>query len=177
MSRSDEGIQRSTRGGSNRPIGSRPEAAPYRRLAGSDRVGTLLTGADPLNVVDQGDPDLAVADLAGVGCLGDDSGDALRLFGRHEHFDLDLGYEVDGVLRTAVGLGVATLAAEPLNLRNCHPGDACPLEGVVHGVKYEGLDDSRYEAKHSDLLSQPVVDGVRSGVTPGMPSVRWVSRP
>ena len=75
------------------------------------------------------------ADRAIVSTIGVDAGVV-------EH-DLDhhLGDEVDLVLGAAVGLGVATLAAEAAYLADRHAGDAGRLEGVLHLVELERLDD------------------------------------
>jgi hypothetical protein len=69
------------------------------------------------DLLDGGDEDLAVADLAGAGA-------ALTMASMHrstvvvaDHdLDLHLGQEVDDVLGAAVELGVALLAAEALDL-------------------------------------------------------------
>ena len=68
-----------------------------------------------------GDEDLAVADLAGVGRLGDRLHGGVEVGFLDGHFDLDLGQEVDHVLRTAIEFGMALLPPEALHLGD---GDA-----------------------------------------------------
>src|SRR5688572_25756796 len=88
----------------------------------SDGVGAHLAGPDADRTVDRRDPDLAVTDLARAGGTGDDLGDLLGFARLAQDLDLDLGHEVDLVLGTAVGLGVAALATEPLHLGDRQAG-------------------------------------------------------
>src|SRR4029450_6336636 len=83
--------------------------------AGSQRLGAGLAGADADRLLDAGDEDLAVADLAGAGGLADGLDRALDQRIVDHHLDLDLGQETHGVLRAAVDLGLALLAAEALH--------------------------------------------------------------
>ena len=58
-----------------------------------------------------------------------------------EDLDADLRHEVDGVLRTAVDLGVTALAAVAVRLADRHALDAEGLEGLPHLVELVRLDD------------------------------------
>src|SRR6185436_20437273 len=78
----------------------------------SECVGAALAGAHPHQLVDGHAPDLAVADLPGLGRGLDDVDDTIGLIGVDEDLDARLGDEVDRVLGAAVHLGLAALAAE-----------------------------------------------------------------
>src|SRR5713101_443262 len=101
------------------PFKSNPRPALSRRRSalpvrwGLDCGFVGLAGADAHHVLDRGDEDLAVADLAGARRLDDGVDRAFDLRVRHYHLDLDLGQEIDHVLCAAIELGVALLAAEP----------------------------------------------------------------
>ena len=86
------------------------------RGAGSDRFLARLAGADADDLLDVGDEDLAVADLAGARGLDDRLDRALDQRVADDHLDLHLGQEVDDVLGAAIELGVALLAPEALDL-------------------------------------------------------------
>ena len=66
----------------------------------------------------------------------------------HEHLDLDLGHEVDLVLGAPVGLGVAALAAEALDLGDREAGHAGLSQGVLHRVEHVRLHDGGHEVQH-----------------------------
>ena len=108
---------------------------PYRRVV------PALPGPDTHDLVDRGDPHLAVTDLAGRGGLDDGVHDAGGVELADDDLDADLGHEVHLVLRTAVDLGVAALAAEALDLADREAGDADQLECVLDVVELERLDD------------------------------------
>ena len=65
----------------------------------------------------------------------------------HEHLDPELGDEVHLVLRSPVHLGVAPLAAEALRLGERHALDPHGLQGLLHVVELEGLED-RHDQLH-----------------------------
>src|SRR6185436_15857058 len=93
--------------------GSRTVGGPGPRPS-SDRVAAALSRADTDDAVDGGHPDLPVADLARAGGLDDGVDDLVREGVVGDDLHPDLRHEVDGVLRTAVDLGVALLAAVAL---------------------------------------------------------------
>src|SRR5438094_8056922 len=85
-----------------RGAGPAQERALDRRFVG-------LAGADAHHVLDRGDEDLAVADLAGARRLDDRVDRALDLAVGHHHLDFHLGQEIDYVLGAAVQLVVTFL--------------------------------------------------------------------
>ena len=66
---------------------------------------------------------------------------AVELVVGDHHLDLDLGQEVHDVLGAAVELGLALLAAVALGLDDGHALDAQLLQGLLHLVQLERLDD------------------------------------
>src|SRR5579883_634431 len=89
----------------------------------------VVTNADRL--IDLGQENLAVADLARAG-RRDDGLHRLLHDGVGQHrLELDLGDEVDGVLTPAVELGVALLAAMATHLEHGHALDADFVQGVL----------------------------------------------
>ena len=82
-----------------------------------------FASADADDTIDGGDPDLPVADLSGTGSVGDGVDDLVGVAAVAQHLDADLREEVDGVLRAPIGLGVAALAADALDLVDRDPLD------------------------------------------------------
>src|SRR3546814_13936461 len=64
-----------------------------------------------------------------------------------DDLDLHLGQEIDDVLGAAVELGVAFLAAEALGLGHRDALDADLVQGFLHLVQLERLDD-RFDLLH-----------------------------
>ena len=62
-------------------------------------------------------------------------------------FELNLGQEIDHVLGAAVELGVALLPSEALGLEHGDALEADLVQGVLHLVELEGLDD-RFDLLH-----------------------------
>ena len=97
--------------------------------------------ANAYGLIDGGDEDLAVADLAGAGGFDDcglDAGD--EIIGEDD-LDLDLGQEIDRVFAAAINLGMALLASKALDFRDresLYP-DAC--KGFLNFLEFERLDD------------------------------------
>src|SRR6478752_5029408 len=71
----------------------------------SESVGVALTRADADCLLNGGDEDLAVADLAGLGGRRDGVDDFAHEIGGDSHFDLQLGKEAHRVFGAAVNLG------------------------------------------------------------------------
>ena len=107
----------------------------------SDRLFSLVFRPDADGLIHGQDKNFAVADLAGLGSLEDGPGGLGHLGVRHDGLELHLGQEVDGVFAATVDLGVALLAAEPLDLRDGHSLDPHFREGFLHLLQLEGLDD------------------------------------
>src|SRR5918994_2968262 len=129
-----------------------PPAGSCRGPGQLERVVAALAGADPDDLVDRRHPHLPVADLPRGGGLDDrvDHTGGVEL--ADDDLDADLRDEVDLVLRTAVDLGVAPLAAEALDLADGQTGDADQLQGVLDVVELERLDDGGDEL-HARVLS------------------------
>src|SRR3954449_200790 len=100
-----------------------------------------LAGPHTYDLVDGGDPALAVTDLPRGGRLDDGVHHARGVELADDDLDAHLRDEVHLVLRTAVDLGVPALAAEALDLADREAGDADQLEGVLDVVELERLDD------------------------------------
>src|SRR5215207_4307777 len=64
-----------------------------------------------------------------------------------DQLELYLGEKVDDVLGAAVELGMALLAAETLGLEHGNALEADLVEGVLHLIELEGLDD-RFDLLH-----------------------------
>src|SRR5574340_1820912 len=100
---------------------------------------------DAHDLLQAGDEDLAVADLAGVGGLLDRLDHALQQFGPDGDLDLRFGQKIDYVFRAAIQFGVALLPTEPLDFRDRQAGDADGGQRLAHFVQLERLDDCRDE--------------------------------
>src|SRR6218665_2664449 len=107
----------------------------------SKRVLARLAGADADDLLDVVHEDLAVADLAGARRAFDRFDHALDQVVGHGGLDLDLGQEVDHVLRAAVQLGVALLAAEALDFGDGDALHADGRQGLAHLIELERFDD------------------------------------
>src|SRR5688500_4459035 len=115
-----------------------------------------FAGADADDLLQVENENLAVADLAGIGRALDGLDGLLEQLGLHRGLDLHLGQEIDHVLRAAVELGVAFLAAEALDLGDgdsLHPDRG---ERFAHLVELERLDDGGNEF-HGAPLAQKVL--------------------
>src|SRR5258708_25541852 len=110
-----------------------------------ESVRARLAGADAQRLLDGGDEDLAVADLAGMGGLLDGLDGALDLGVVDHDLDLHLGQEAHQVLGAAIDLGLALLAAETLDLADRQPRDADAGQRVPHFGELDRLDDGRHE--------------------------------
>ena len=75
----------------------------------SHRVAALFARADAHETIDLGDPDLAVADLAGLGGIANRVDDAVGGVVVDDQLDAHLRHVVDDVLGPAVGLGCGRL--------------------------------------------------------------------
>src|SRR5260221_4330702 len=106
-----------------------------------DGVAAALAGADADRLVDRADEDLAVADAAGMRGVLDRLDGALDQRVLHDDLDLHLGQEIDDVFGAAIELGVALLPAEPLRLGDRDALDADLVQGFLHLVELERLDD------------------------------------
>src|SRR5690348_818766 len=106
----------------------------------SDRRLVLVPRTDPHDGVDRRDPDLAVADPAGLGGLHDDLEDLRSVLVVDDDLDADLGHERDVVLSTAVDLGVTLLPPVAADLTDRHAGDAEGLQRLADVLPLVRLD-------------------------------------
>src|SRR6266540_1078797 len=120
--------------------------------AGSEGVGPGLPGPDPPDVLDGHDPYLAVADLAGASRFEELLDHPVDIAIVDEDLDPDLGNEVDRVLGAPVHLGVPALAAETLDVGDGETLHTEVLDGVLHVVDLERLDDAHDELHESWIL-------------------------
>src|SRR5207245_8826091 len=88
---------------------------------------------------------------AGMGGLLDRLAGALDHGILHDHFDFDLGQEIDDVLRPPIQLGMAFLTAEALGLGDRDALDADLVKRLLHLVELERLDD-RFDLLHRSTL-------------------------
>jgi hypothetical protein len=107
-----------------------------------------IAGADPDEPVDRHRPDLPVADLPGASGGGDDVDHLVGVGRVDQHFELDLGHEAQGVLRTPEDLGLPSLTAEPLHLADSHADDASAPQRLLHVLETVRFDDGGDEMDH-----------------------------
>ncbi len=91
------------------PVPERLWRSSERPNVDSDGVWTFLAGPDADHPIDVSNPDLAITDLVGSCCTGDDVDDRVGLFVVDDDRHADLRDEVNLVLGTAICLGVAPL--------------------------------------------------------------------
>src|ERR1043166_8554466 len=115
---------------------------------------TRSASANSDGVVNSGNEYLAVADAAGLGRLLDGVDGLVQHLVREHDLDLNLGQEIDDVLGAPIELGVTLLAAEALGLEDGNALQADFLQGFLHLVELEWLDDGL------DLLHDPWVPPV-----------------
>src|SRR6516165_12015856 len=117
---------------------------PERRL---DRRDALLAGADADHFLDIGDEDLAVSDAASARAVDDGFHGPLHHAILAHHLDFHLGQEVHDIFGAAILLGMALLPAESLSLGHGDALKANFMQGVLHFVQFERLDD-RFDFFH-----------------------------
>src|SRR6478736_136051 len=115
------------------------------RAQWSEGGGVPVAGADPHDALDRADPDLPVADPAGLRRRHDDADHVEGVAVLDHDLDPDLGDERDVVLGTAVDLGVALLPAVAADLADGHPGDPEGLERLADVLPLVRLDDRCHE--------------------------------
>src|SRR3954452_5161777 len=125
------------------------------------RVRSSLARADAQRLLHRRDEDLAVADPPGVRRRGDRLDDALGKAVLDDHFEPDLGQEIDDIFGAAIELGMPFLAAEPLGFGDGDSGDADLVKRFLHLVELERLDD-RLDLLHVALrLLRCTISGPR----------------
>src|SRR5262245_17169145 len=91
-----------------------------RKIRRLERVGVGLAGADAHRALDPVHENLAVADLSGLGGIGDRLHDLLDLIVVDCDVEAYLGQEIHGVFGAAIDFLVSLLAAVALDLGNGH---------------------------------------------------------
>jgi 2,3-bisphosphoglycerate-dependent phosphoglycerate mutase len=124
------------------PAAAAAAAEAVARQAGwLQGCGTSFVGADSHHVLDVRDPGDAVTHRVGACGLHDRVDERFDQFIRADNLHADLVHEVELVLFASVDLNVTAGVAESSSLRNGHAGDADLLDGGLHLVKFERLDD------------------------------------
>src|ERR1700682_2962061 len=116
-----------------------------RKCENLERVAVDFAGPDPQRVIDRRHEYLAVADLTGARAGGNDVDRLVRKVGCDSDFDSELRQKIHDIFRAAVDLGVALLAAVPLDLGHGHAGDSDRGERLAHLVKFEWFDNGNNE--------------------------------
>lgn len=103
-----------------------------------------FTGAYAYYLVDTGNEDLAIADLACAGSVDNGVNNTIhQLFIRH-NFNLYFRQEIHYVFGAAIEFSMTFLPAEPLYFGNGQAGDTDLIERLAHFVElewfYDGLD-------------------------------------
>src|SRR5262245_14125609 len=111
----------------------------------SEGVGTRLSRADAVGLLEREDEHLAVADLARPRVLQDHVDHLIDAIVVHGDLELHLGNEVDRILGAAVDLGVPALPAEALGLDRRDAGDAGLAERLGDVVQDVRLDNRDHE--------------------------------
>src|SRR5581483_4982107 len=150
-----------TSNGVRAPVAAGSNTGAEPAAEASERRRTALVIADANGVVDLRHEDFAVADFAGT-CGGEDRLDGfVGHFVAHDHFDLDLGEEVDGIFATTVKLGVALLSAVTAGLEDGHALDTCFEERIFDSIELGGLNNS-FNLLHSPGYSKyPATQNIR----------------
>jgi hypothetical protein len=96
-------------------------------------------------VLDRGDENLSVTDLAGLGGLHDCFDGLVDKSPGNNDFDFDFGQEAHGVFGAAIDFGVTLLATVTFDLGNGHALETDVGQVRPHLLELEGLDDGSDE--------------------------------
>src|SRR5262249_24965489 len=141
-----------------------------------DSVVTSFAGADADDGVEVADPDLAVADLAGLTGSDDGLGDLVGVSVVDDDVDTQFGEELDFVFGASVDLGVAPLAAVPAYFSDGHALDPGVTHGFGNVIEFVRLDDG-HDCSHGFLRSRAASRNARGsrggggGPNPAAPRV------
>ena len=108
---------------------------------GSDSFAAGFAGTDADHLVQLGDEDLAITDLAGAGDVDDGFDDLFGDVIGNRQLEFGLGQKVDDVLGTPVQLGMPALPAVALDLGDRNAVYAHVDDGLADIVELERLDD------------------------------------
>jgi len=117
---------------------------PHPSSLNLNRRLVRLAGADADHLVDAGDEDFAVADLAGARRLDNGVYGALQQLVGNDHLDFHFRQKIDHVLGAAIELGMPFLTPETLDFGYGQPADADFGQRLAHLIELErfknGLD-------------------------------------
>src|SRR3954447_1162382 len=108
---------------------------------GSDGIQSGFPRPDPNGFFDIGDEDLSVADPSGLGGAPDGLDGFLDHVIAEHNLDLHFGKEIHDVFGAAIKLGMSLLPAETLGLGHRDALQPDLLQGLLHFVEFEGLDN------------------------------------
>src|SRR5262245_61624863 len=130
-----------------------PTRAASNRVLQSVRIG--LAGADAHRALDSVDENLAVADLAGLGGVGNGVHHLVDLVVVDGDVEAYLGQEVHGVFGAAIDFLVALLPAVAFDLGDRHALHTDPGEGVANVFELEWFDDGDDQFHGSSRAERP----------------------
>src|ERR1700722_5690728 len=119
-----------------------------------DRIGASLPGADANGFLDLRYKYLAIPDPARLRRIADRFDRRTEIFVRNDDFDLHLGQKVDDILSPPIKLGMPFLPAETLRFEDGDSLDSGLLQGLLHLVEFERLDD-RLDLLHFGQTPHP----------------------
>src|SRR5271165_1508112 len=123
-----------------------------------DRVCARLPGADADGFLDMRYKYLAIADAPGLGGVADRLDRGGKDLVSDDDLDLHLRQKVDDVFRPAIEFRMALLPAKPLGLDNRDSLNSRLLQGFLHFIELEWLDD-RLDLFHCGETPVPRLDG------------------
>jgi hypothetical protein len=107
----------------------------------SNGVVATLPRADADGVIDGTDEDLAIANAPGASRLLDCLQGPFELGIFDNNLDFYLGQEVHNIFGAAIKFSVAFLPPESFGLNHSNALDANFMQGVLHFIEFERLDD------------------------------------
>src|SRR5271167_1722097 len=119
-----------------------------------DRVRAGLSGADANGFLDLRYKYLAIPDPARLRRTADCFDRRTEILVRNDDFDLHLGQKVDDILGPAIKLGMSLLPAEAFRFEDSDSLDSGLLQGLLHLVEFERLDD-RLDLLHFGQTPHP----------------------
>ena len=139
---------------------------------GLDGGVVALAGSDAQGAIHRNDENLAVANTAGLRGGGNGLDHAAGEFIRNHDFKFYLGQEVDNIFGAAIKFGMSLLAAKAFGLGYGNARYAHIVEGFLHFIQLEWLDD-RFDLLHARNIpsngeAPPVQSAGTAGAGPGV---------
>jgi len=126
--------------------------------------------ANPNSVIDTGEKNLAVADLAGASGICDCVHNLVYDFVREDEFQLYLGNQIHRVFPPTVELSVALLTSMTADFDYRHAFDSNFMERVFDGIKL-GVLNNGFDLRHDLFLAEKNVR--RLGLCRNLPVVAF----